>query len=109
MSIQLDIKITTNLPTTLKNVKQKLAALPQQAYQEFVKNTPVRSGNAKRSTSLRGNSIEANYPYAGVLDKGRHMTNRGMRGSEQAPKGMSKPTVDFIKKRISQIIRGRGK
>jgi hypothetical protein len=84
-----------------------LAKLPQEAYKEFVKNTPVRSGNAKRNTRLKGNTIEADYAYAGVLDKGRHMTSRGMRGSNQAPKGMTQPTVDFLRKRVAQIVRGK--
>jgi hypothetical protein len=35
------------------------------------------------------------------------MTYRGMRGSDQAPDGMSKPTEVFIKKRIDQILRGK--
>lgn len=107
MSISLDVQFKTTLPKTLTNIKQKLAKLPQEAYKEFVKNTPVRSGNARRSTKLNGSTIEADYQYAGVLDKGRHMTPRGMRGSTQAPKGMTKPTVDFIKKRVAQIVRGK--
>jgi len=67
------------------------------AHTEFVKNTPVRSGNARRKTVLQGNEIQANYPYAEVLDKGRHMTNRGMRGSTQAPKGMTEPTLESVR------------
>jgi hypothetical protein len=107
MSISLDIKVTSTLPNTLNKIKQKLANLPKEAYKEFVSNTPVRSGNAKRNTMLKGTTIEANYEYAGVLDKGRHMTSRGMRGSNQAPKGMTQPTVTFLRKRIAQIVRGK--
>lgn len=107
MSISLDIQIKSTLPRTLDAINRKLAKLPQEAYKEFVKNTPVRSGNAKRNTKLKGNTIEANYAYAGVLDKGRHMTNRGMRGSNQAPYGMTKPTVDYLKKRVAQIVKGK--
>jgi hypothetical protein len=107
MSISLDVTVTTTLPNTLKTIKQKLAKLPQEAYKEFVSVTPVKTGNAKRNTKLKGNTIEANYQYAGVLDKGRHMTSRGMRGSNQAPRGMTKPTTEFIKKRVSQIVRGK--
>lgn len=107
MSISLDIQIKSNVPNMLNRIKQKLANLPQEAYKEFVNNTPVRSGNAKRNTKLRGSTIEANYAYAGVLDKGRHMTNRGMRGSNQAPHGMTKPTVDFLRKRVAQIVKGK--
>jgi hypothetical protein len=35
------------------------------------------------------------------------MTNRGMRGSEQAPEGMTKPTVEFIRERFRQIMSGK--
>jgi hypothetical protein len=41
------------------------------------------------------------------MDKGRHMTNRGMRGSTQAPQGMTKPTEQFIQKRVDQIIKAK--
>ena len=71
--------------------------ISKEAYDFFHDITPERSGNAKRNTRLRGNTIDANYPYATVLDKGRHMTNRGMRGSTQAPQGMSKPTLKHIR------------
>jgi len=78
------------------------------AHKEFVANTPVRSGNARRNTKLQGNEIQANYGYAEVLDKGRHMTNRGMRGSTQAPKGMTAPTLqsvrDYVYKKLGVRI-----
>ena len=105
MSVTLTIRNTVT--PMLRKIQQKLDKLPKEAYQEFVKITPVRTGNAKRNTQLSGKSIHADYQYAQVLDKGRHMTNRGMRGSEQAPRGMTKPTVEFIKKRVGQIVRGK--
>ena len=101
------VDVTNTITKSLKNIQQKLNNLPQEAYKEFVNNTPVRTGNARKKTKISGKTIDANYPYAGVLDKGRHMTRRGMRGSEQAPEGMTKPTKDFIRKRVKQIIRGR--
>jgi hypothetical protein len=104
MSVTLTVNSMTN---SLKRIQKKLNNLPKEAYQEFVKNTPVRSGNARRNTKLKGNTIEANYAYGAVLDKGRHMTSRGMRGSEQAPQGMTKPTEAFIKKRINQILKAK--
>jgi hypothetical protein len=107
MSVTLTVDTKNTVTPMLQRMKQKLAQLPQEAYKEFVKNTPIRTGNAKRSTKLKGKTIEADYSYAQVLDKGRHMTTRGMRGSEQAPNGMTKPTTDFIKKRLKQIVRGR--
>lgn len=74
------------------------------AYKKFKDITPIRSGNAKRNTTKTNNSIEANYPYAEVLDKGRHMTSRGMRGSDQAPIGMTKPTIEHVRKYIQQQL-----
>lgn len=100
-------KITDRLNKVLNIVNDN--NISREAYNKFKSVTPERTGNAKRNTSLSGNSIEANYPYAGVLDKGRHMTNRGMRGSEQAPKGMTEPTIkhirDYIKQKLGVTIK----
>jgi hypothetical protein len=67
------------------------------AYQHFKKITPVDKGHAKRNTHLKGTQIEADYPYAEVLDKGRGFRDGQMRGSTQAPQGMSKPTIQEIR------------
>lgn len=108
MSLKMSVTFSGNLRPLLKKTQQKLKQLPTEAYKEFVKITPRKSGNAKRNTKLKGNKeIQANYQYASVLDKGRHMTNRGMRGSEQAPEGMTKPTVEFIRERFRQIMSGK--
>jgi len=104
MSIQFDIQF--NARTTLdqlKRVQAELANLPAEAYQYFRRITPVDTGNARRNTSLQNKTIHARYDYAEVLDKGRHMTSSGMRGSKQAPQGMSKPTEQFIRNRVRQI------
>jgi hypothetical protein len=74
-------------------------------YDFFVKQTPLKTGNARRSTELKGNIIEADYEYAAVLDKGRHMSNRGARGSYQAPQGMTAPTIRFFRSIINNLIR----
>ncbi len=95
------------MKNSLKRIQNKLNKVPQEAYKEFVKNTPIKTGNARRNTKLKGKTIEANYQYAEVLDKGRHMTSRGMRGSDQAPEGMSKPTQEFIQKRIKKILKDK--
>jgi hypothetical protein len=78
--------------------------IAREAYTKFVDVTPVKTGNAKRSTKLQGNTINANYGYANVLDKGRHMTRRGMRGSEQAPQGMTEPTIKHIRQYVKQKL-----
>lgn len=107
MSITLTVTFNNTLSKSLSRIKQKLQKLPQEAYKVFKDETPVKTGFAKRNTKLKGSTIEANYGYAEVLDKGRHMTRRGMRGSKQAPVGMSKPTTAYIKKRLAQIVKGR--
>jgi hypothetical protein len=64
-------------------------ALPKEALAFFKKQTPIRSGNARRRTALQGNKINANYAYAQPLDEGR---------SEQSPDGMVEPTIEHIEK-----------
>jgi len=95
MSIQFDIKfkIETSLGQ-LKSVYQQVQQLPQDAYNYFVSVTPIDTGNARRSTSLKGKTIEANYAYANRLDHG---------WSKQAPDGMVKPTQDYVNRRVRQI------
>ena len=104
MSVTLQVN---TMSVSLKRIQRKLDKLPKEAYDVFKKTTPIKTGNAKRNTKLKGNTIEANYQYAQVLDKGRHMTRRGMRGSDQAPQGMTKPTEQFIQKRVGQILKAK--
>lgn len=72
------------------------------AYDKFKDITPVRTGNARRNTKKTNNEILADYPYAGILDQGRHST--GMRGSEQAPDGMSKPTLEHVREYVLNTL-----
>lgn len=71
---------------------QKMA---EGAYQVFKSNTPIRSGNARSSTDLKGNEIHANYPYATRLDNGY---------SKQKPKGMSEPTIKWLQAYIKKNL-----
>lgn len=102
--LKVSITSTNNIAKATKKIQKELNKVPQEAIQKFIDLTPVRSGNAQRNTKLQGNTIEANYPYATVLDKGRHMTQKGMRGSSQAPKGMTIPFVKWMKQRIKKIF-----
>ena len=104
MSVTLKVNLIT---PSVNKIQQKMKKLPKQAYDVFYNQTPIRTGNAKRNTKLRGNTIEANYNYAKVLDKGRHMTNKGKRGSNLAPRGMTIPTTEFIKQKIRDILAGK--
>ena len=90
--------VTDNVTSSLKRIKAKLKLLPQEAYKEFVKETPIRSGRARRSTKLNGSVITAKYPYAKRLDEGY---------SQQSPDGMTTPTEAFVKKRVKQILKGK--
>ena len=65
--------------------------LAEEAYQYFRNTTPIRTGNARRNTHLRGDEIRADYAYATRLDDG---------WSRQAPDGMSAPTTKFIQEYI---------
>ena len=88
--------VKNTMTPSLNRIQKDLAKLPELAFKEFVKNTPVRSGNARRKTKLSGKEIVADYPYAKRLDEGY---------SSQSPQGMSKPTEDFIKKETDKIMR----
>jgi hypothetical protein len=94
----MSVTIKDNITSTLQSIEKKLASIPKEAYTEFLNETPVRSGNARRNTKLEGTKIKARYAYAGKLDQGY---------SKQSPEGMSKPTEDFIKKRLAQILKGK--
>jgi hypothetical protein len=95
----MSVTIKSNkLTPSLRAIQKKLDKLPNEAFVQFVKDTPVRSGNARRKTKLIGNKIVAGYNYATKLDEGF---------SKQAPDGMTAPTEDFIKKRIAQILKGK--
>lgn len=77
----------------LKDLPKELAA---EGYKFFKKATPVRTGNARRKTRQNSNKITADYPYAGKLNDGY---------SKQAPKGMSQPTIDHLKKFVKKQIK----
>jgi len=81
---------------SLGRIVAKLDRLPKEGYEYWKKITPKKTGNAKRRTRLQGNKIKADYDYAVPLDEGR---------SRQAPRGMSKPTVDYLDRRLRRILR----
>jgi hypothetical protein len=70
--------------------------LAQEAYAYFRRATPIRTGNARRSTYLQGNEIQADYAYAQRLDDGY---------SPQAPRGMTEPTEKFIQEYIRKQVK----
>lgn len=95
----LDVKFTVSSRRylrTLARQQKQIEQLPQRAYKYFVAQTPVDSGNARRSTTLQGNEIHADYPYAERLDEG---------WSKQAPRGMVKPTTKWVTDQFKKIFR----
>jgi len=94
----MSVKIKDKITKSIDNILLQIDKLPREAYKEFVKDTPIRSGNARRKTRLSGNKIVAGYNYAQKLDEGF---------SRQAPDGMTKPTEAFIQKRVKDIFRGK--
>jgi hypothetical protein len=69
--------------------------MASEAYDVFVKNTPYKTGNARRNTYLFKNEIHADYPYATRLDEGY---------SSMSPQGMSEPTLEFLEDYIKQNL-----
>jgi len=88
-------------------VKQNV--MPQ-VYNFFKDHTPIKTGNARDHTKLDSNfKIQADYQYAAVLDAGRGQRDGQMRGSTQAPEGMTKPTKKEANKLVKQYINTFGK
>ena len=95
------MKITVDLNSVIKQLKsnKNLAKdLIDSAGDFFIKQTPIRSGNARRNTDVQitKKRIVADYPYSERLDTG---------WSKQAPDGMVKPTIDFIEKEVQKKIK----
>jgi hypothetical protein len=95
------MKVNVDLNSVIKQLKsnQNLAKdLIDSAGDFFIKQTPIRSGNARRNTDVQQSRkrIVADYPYSEALDTG---------WSRQAPDGMVKPTIDFIEKEVQKKIK----
>lgn len=75
-----------------KNTEPK--ELARVAYTTFKEYTPMRSGNAKKNTRLKGDTIHADYPYAKRLDEGYSKQKGGV--------GMSEPTLKAIQEYLDK-------
>jgi hypothetical protein len=95
MSLNFKITIDDKITPSTKAKQKQLDKVPLEAYTFFKAHTPIRSGNARRSTFLSKDTIVGAYPYAQRLDDGY---------SPQAPDGMSKPTEAYIKRRLDAIL-----
>lgn len=100
--LKVSVKISSrNLTNHLAKVERQLEKVPQQAldFFKYKAPTPIRSGYARKHTSLEGkNTIKADYPYAKRLDEGY---------SPQAPNGMVKPTMEYVRKLVRDIVKGK--
>ena len=95
--MEFNIKIgADNITPKLEKMRRQMDALPREAYKVFKDETPVKTGNARRKTKYRKDTIVADYPYAQRLNEGY---------SKQAPKGMWEPTLKYIKRRMREIMR----
>lgn len=83
--------------------RSEIAWFADDLFNEVRRKTPVDTGRAKRgwkkSSTVTTHEISNSVDYVEVLDKGRHMTKRGMRGSKQAPRGIVGPSLESIKGR----------
>ena len=94
--IDIKLDIQDRITGDINKLKRELGAVPKAAVTEYQKLTPIKSGNARKRTTLKGNSIQANYPYAQRLDEG---------WSKQAPKGMTKPWELWLQKYLDKLMK----
>jgi hypothetical protein len=85
----------SRIQARLRQIESKLPQIRDRAYEEFVKVTPIDTGNARNSTRKITEGIFADYPYAVRLEKEAW--------SRQAPKGMSEPTIAAIRAFVRTI------
>ena len=83
----------------MSKASNALDTLPEFAQKEMRANTPIRSGNARRNTNLRGNNtVVANYPYAQRLEDNWSPQTRGQ--------GIIAPTEQEIQKEVNRRLKG---
>lgn len=81
----------------MKAVQQVGLDMPAAALKEFIKNTPINKGTARRKTKLQDTKIIADYPYSQKLEDGH---------SDQAPDGMIEPTTQWIEIEVTRRLKG---
>ena len=86
--------VSVNIAKRLDALKTGVQDLPKDAHAFFVKATPIDTGNARASTDLVGDEIQANYDYANALNTG---------WSRQAPNGMTGQTIDHVRDQIKKL------
>lgn len=82
----------------MNQAQHALDDLPEFAEKSMQSNTPVRSGNARRNTSLKGNTVTADYPYAQRLEDNYSPQTRGQ--------GIIAPTEREIQREVDRRLKG---
>lgn len=93
----------------LKELETVLSSerIAEVGFKKFRSVTPIgRTRTAVNNTKLNGTTIETDYAYARVLDAGRGFRDGQMRGSTQAPKGMTEPTIEEVRTYIRDQAKG---
>lgn len=93
MRIKVNDKDFERLAADLEDIPNELLLKGTKYFRDA---TPVRSGNARRNTFRKGDTIKADYAYAQRLDDGY---------SRQAPNGMTDPTIDYIQRELDERLR----
>lgn len=89
-------KINNGIDRSIASKKRELSKIPRLAHNHFKEKTPVKTGNAKRSTKFENsNTIFADYEYATLLNEGK---------SKQARRGMTKPTLEYVRDLIRKLF-----
>jgi hypothetical protein len=100
MAKYMDVKMKVDLGGVQKLTREKtrqLTELPKRALDFFIAQTPIDTGYARRQTRLEGDkTIHADYAYADRLNNG---------WSIQAPRGMVKPTQDWLYREFKKIFK----
>lgn len=85
-----------SITPSINRIQRGLSTVPNEVYRFWLRTTPRDRGNARSKTFLKGDVIEANYPYAKRLDQGY---------SKQAPQGMSRPAASFFTRLMNRLMR----
>jgi hypothetical protein len=88
--------IKDEITADLARIQRELQLYPQEVLTKLKSETPVKSGRARRSTTLENNKlIRLDYPYFDKLNHG---------SSKQAKDGMTNPLDKWVVLRVKKIF-----
>jgi hypothetical protein len=88
----------TDFNRQIKQAQQALSDLPKFAESAMRANTPRDTGNARRNTNLRGNTVVADYAYAERLEDNWSSQTKGQ--------GIIAPTERDIQLEVDRRLKG---